>query len=85
MTRRWPYEPQLRKDTHMIGPGKYDDLCTRVKAESKAEAVIVIVIKGVRGSGFSLQTDNPMVIINLPDVLQTVAAQIKEDLDSGKL
>lgn len=39
----------------MFGPGVYDDLCTYVREQSGADAVIVLVINGKRGSGFSAQ------------------------------
>src|SRR5205085_1646492 len=46
----------LMKGNHMaIGPGQYDDLCTRVREESQAQAVVLIVLGGNKGNGFSMQ------------------------------
>jgi hypothetical protein len=36
------------------GPGKYDDLTTLVRERAKAHAVVVIVVEGTKGSGFSV-------------------------------
>jgi hypothetical protein len=38
-----------------LGPGKYDDVCTEVRKKTQAEGVIVIVLNGTKGSGFSAQ------------------------------
>lgn len=63
-----------------IGPGKYDDICTYVRIETKARAAIVIVFDGVEGFGFSCQAD-VRTTAALPDILERMAAQIRE----GKL
>ena len=52
------------------GPGKYDDICTVARERTDAQAAIVIIINGVLGSGFSLQSD---VVVQLPDMLETMA------------
>ena len=39
-----------------LGKGKYDDLCTKVREDAHAVAALVIVIRGNKGDGFSLQT-----------------------------
>jgi hypothetical protein len=57
------------------GPGKYDDLCTLVRERSGGE-VIVIVIDGDKGSGFSFQGD-PATVERLPDLLEVVAKQMR--------
>lgn len=36
-----------------VGPGKYDDVATRVRELTGAEAVALIVVGGVKGTGFS--------------------------------
>jgi hypothetical protein len=40
----------------MIGPGKYDSLCTWVRAKAQASTVILLVIDGSLGTGFSIQS-----------------------------
>lgn len=72
-----------------LGPGKYDELCEYVRQQAgvigiQAQAAIVIVIGGNLGSGFSVKAD-PVTTIHLPDILNTVAAQIKELHRRGEL
>lgn len=68
----------------MIGPGKYDDLCTLVRERAKAAGVIVIVLGGERGPGFSCQADLASTLV-LPDMLELIASQIRADMNAGKL
>lgn len=68
----------------MIGPGKYDDLCTHVLDEAKAEAVILIIRNGVHGDGFSMQATLP-VLLTLPDMLEFLAKEIRADMARGQL
>lgn len=63
----------------MIGPGKYDDECKMLRLGTKAEAVIVIVINGRDGSGFSMQAKLPLDV-DLPQLLEDVAAQMRKDM-----
>ena len=62
----------------MMGPGKYDDLCTLVREKTGASATIVIVIGGNKGNGFSCQSD--LVTTRMvPDLLEDIARQIRKD------
>lgn len=63
----------------MIGPGKYDDECTMVRMGTKAKGVVLIVIDGRLGSGFSVQASSSAILGGLPDVLEDMAAQIRKD------
>ena len=63
----------------MIGPGKYDHLATYVREHSGGAAVFVIVIDGMKGSGFSGQTDRPELLRHVPDLLRNIASQIEKD------
>lgn len=68
------------KETAMtIGAGKYDDLCTIVRKKAKAKGVIVIVIAGEKGGGFSCQFEHPAMQAMVPDLLDSVSAQIRKD------
>ena len=65
-----------------IGPGKYDDICTRVRAEvgltdTSGGGVLMIVIGGHKGGGFACQADLQTTLA-LPDILEGVAKQIRE-------
>lgn len=59
-----------------FGPGKYDDVCTHVREETQAQGVIVLVLNGKFGSGFSMQADLETTA-NLPTILENIAAQIR--------
>ncbi len=64
------------------GPGKYDDEATWVRKATKATGVVVIVVHGTRGSGFSVQMPRP-ALDALPDVLEKLARDIRKDLANG--
>jgi hypothetical protein len=70
-----------------LGPGKYDAVCTMVRREvgfsddfiqNAAGGVLVIVIGGNKGNGFSCQAD-PQTTMHLPDLLENIARQLRED------
>lgn len=63
----------------MTGPGKYDDVASRARVDCRAEGVLLIVLGGFQGSGFSVQMVKPCVE-KLPDLLRHVAEQIESDL-----
>ena len=60
------------------GPGKYDDMATYVREQTNARGVVVIVFEGDRGMGFSVQGDE-LVTLALPNVLESVAEQVRRD------
>jgi hypothetical protein len=62
-----------------LGAGKYDHLATGVREAARAEGVVVIIIKGDFGTGFSVQGSLELTA-KLPDVLEYMAQQIREDL-----
>lgn len=61
----------------MLGAGKYDDEATLIRERTKARGVIVIVLDGNRGSGFSCQAPID-VTLKMPDLLELVARDIRE-------
>lgn len=63
-----------------VGPGKYDDLCTLVREKVSAEGVIVIVLGGDRGNGFSCQFADPAMLARMPGILEDVAVEIRKDV-----
>lgn len=67
-----------------LGPGKYDDLCTRVREEAEADGALVIILGGEHGNGFSCQADLRSQLM-LPNLLENVARQMRESLKEGKL
>jgi hypothetical protein len=58
-----------------LGPGKYDALCTVARETAKAEGVVLIVLKGKFGSGFSVQADVEL-LAGLPEFLRNAADEI---------
>jgi hypothetical protein len=65
-----------------IGPGKYDDEASAVMEATGASGVILIVIGGDRGQGFSCQATLE-VTLALPAMLRNIANQIEEDIPNA--
>ncbi len=62
----------------MIGPGKYDQVCTDVRKHLRAAGVILVVCNGHQGSGFSAQL--PIHLMRtMPKLLRDLAAQIEAE------
>lgn len=61
------------------GPGKYDEEATMVRLSTMARAVLVIVLGGNRGQGFSIQSDHPDILKAMPSMLRNIADQIEQD------
>ncbi len=66
-----------------LGKGKYDDLCTYVRETTKAHSVIVMVFGGDKGTGFSVQAHD-LVVITLPKILRDTAQQIEDSFKKGQ-
>ena len=66
----------------MIGPGKYDDICTEIRKQVGVDdtggGVVLIVFGGNKGPGFSIQCDLPTALV-LPDILEEVAKMMRRD------
>lgn len=62
----------------MIGPGKFDDICGEVRERLDAEGVLLLVIKGTLGSGFSAVLPVE-VLAKIPGILRDVANQMEAD------
>jgi hypothetical protein len=71
-----------------LGPGIYDDLATFCREQANADAVVLILPGGARGSGFSCQcaaqtvADARAIYAELAKTLRIVADQIERDLPS---
>jgi len=63
----------------MIGPGRYDDLCTYVREKSGAPGAIVMVFGEAGRSGFSCHASDD-ILFDLPAILRSMADQIESDL-----
>lgn len=67
-----------------LGPGIYDDECTKVREELGADGVVLIVFGGEKGGGFSVQAPVD-ITLDLPSVLAILAQQIEIDLIPMKI
>ena len=64
------------------GPGKYDDMVSMVRQQigmTDSGGVVLIVVGGERGPGFSCQADLQTTLL-LPDLLELVAKQMRKDI-----
>ena len=77
--------PRRRSADTPVGPGKYDDACTAAMTATGAEAIVLVVIDGDRGNGFSVQSHNLANAMRLPRLLRDVADGIEADLRRGWL
>jgi len=61
------------------GPGKYDDLATIIQARTGAQGIMLAVVGGDKGDGFSViaTLDTAQAI---PHALRKVADEIERDL-----
>lgn len=62
----------------MLGPGKYDDLCTYVRTHAQAKGALLLVIAGNKGGGFSCQADLETTL-KLPGILRLLASQLEAE------
>ena len=64
-----------------VGPGVYDQECTLVREKTEARGVLLIVLGGDRGDGFSCQADL-FTTLALPDILERVAREMRASAES---
>lgn len=60
----------------MSAGGKYNDAATAAREATKAEGVLLIVLGGDKGSGFSAQVP-PEIAASIPALLRHVASEIE--------
>jgi len=58
------------------GPGRYDDIATEIRHRLKAAGVILLVIDGKGGQGFSVQLPRHLIEV-MPEMLETIAREIR--------
>lgn len=59
------------------GPGKYDAEASLVRERTGAHTVVLLVLGGRQGEGFSLQTASADTARDLPKMLRAIADQIE--------
>lgn len=67
-----------------MGGGKYDALAVELLNKANAQAVCIIVMDGLKGSGVAISEDFAVAgglyhIKRLPDLLRYVAKQIEDE------
>lgn len=65
------------------GAGKYRSEAETLLAMHRAEGVVVCIMGGVRGTGFSLATTDGSVLGSLPEALRFIADQIEIETSGG--
>jgi hypothetical protein len=65
------------------GAGKYDDVATTARRDTEAQGVVLIVLAGKHGSGFSVQA-SAEVTFALPSLLRQVADDIEQSFFQSK-
>jgi len=68
-----------------LGPGVYDDLCTKVRKAAKANTAIIIIGEGHKGSGFSVQSVDFYVNFKLPSLLRDIADEIEKSFQGIRI
>ncbi len=61
-----------------MGPGKYDNACTLARLATGGMGVILIVLEGDRGYGFSVQAEGVIPPSALATMLRSVADEIEK-------
>ena len=66
----------------MNGPGKYDEACTVARLSTGAGGIVLMVVDGNQGNGFSVQ-GQPELVFRLPELLEQMAQDIRASLTAG--
>jgi hypothetical protein len=68
----------------MIGPGKYDTEASEVMEATRAAGIVLLIVGGDRGEGFSVQ--GPLsLLVALPGMLREVADAVEADVSTMRL
>jgi hypothetical protein len=70
------------------GPGKYDGEATWIQARTQANGVLLMILEGNKGNGFSVASYDIQatleITLNLPALLREMANQIEADITKLK-
>jgi len=61
------------------GAGRYDEVCAAARVATGAKGIILIIIEGEKGAGFSVQAPLHLMPV-MADMLDAAAAQIRQEL-----
>lgn len=59
------------------GPGKYDYACTLARGVTEGRGVVLIILDGRFGNGFSVQCEDPAMLASLPTMLRSTADAVE--------
>jgi hypothetical protein len=66
------------------GPGKYDAEATWIQVRTQAQGVLLIIVEGNKGNGFSIASYDIQatleITLSLPALLREVANKIEQDI-----
>lgn len=62
-----------------VGPGKYDDWVTKIREETQARCVVLMVVDGNKGTSFCVQSHED-ISIALPELLRDTASSIESSI-----
>jgi hypothetical protein len=72
-----------------IGPGNYDEEATWVQKRTNAHGVLLMIVDGNKGNGFSLASYDMQatleITLALPRLLREMANQIEDDIKEQSL
>jgi hypothetical protein len=72
-----------------IGPGKYDNEATWVQARTQAHGVLLMILQGNKGDGFSIASFDIQATLDitlaLPKLLRSMADQVEADIKEQDL
>ena len=67
-----------------VGPGNYDEEATWVQVKTQAHGVILMIVDGNKGNGFSIASFDIQatleITLSLPKLLREMANQIEVDI-----
>lgn len=63
------------------GPGKYDAQCAKALLETDAYAVLMVVVGGNKGHGFSVNSRDRSIVLNISTLLREVADEIDKKIE----
>jgi hypothetical protein len=67
-----------------VGPGKYDGEATWVQARTQATGVLLMIVDGNKGNGFSIASFDIQATLDitlvLPKLLREMANQIEQEI-----
>jgi hypothetical protein len=67
------------------GPGKYDAECQKVFFDVEAQTVLMVVVRGNKGNGFSVISTDMGLVVKMPGMLRDIADQLQRDLDQHRV